>query len=140
MNKTGASFSGWTEGILITILFVSVLISVVGGMNTIYGKNYQTGLSDNDTLTAFTDYADDASDEIEGGEADFTSAQGLTLSSSWDMIKTLLSVVQSFLTGSFIPTVFNYMKLPAIVGLVFRIIYVIGLFLVVLGVLFKRKI
>lgn len=149
MNKKGVSFTGWTEGIILTVLFSVIVIGVVGTMNSMYGLNYQTGLSDNETLSSFSNFAGDSQTEVEQGEADFTSGQGLTLISSWSVILALFKVVAYFLVGGFIPSAFSYI-FPGMsyqvgstlwtVGLVFRMLWTISLLLIILNALFRRKI
>lgn len=139
MNKQGSSLSGWTGGILFVIMFMGILTSIVIQMNVDYGQDYTTGLGVNESRQAFADTTKSSVDEIKGGEAEFISDQGLTLSSSWGIIKSLLSVIWGFITGSFITTAFGYMMLPAEVGLIMRLLYTVTLVFIVLKILFRVK-
>ena len=138
-NKKGASLSGWTEGILFSILFIIVLGVVFAGMNASYGKSYSTGLNTNATEQAFIQYQDTINNQIGSGEADFTSSSGLTLKSSWGIIKSGTSIIWSFLTGGWIETIVGYMGLPPQVGLIFRILYYLSIGFIILKILFKVK-
>ena len=143
INKKGFSISGWTEAILLSILFIGVLGSVVSNMNIQYGKDFQVGLGSqvNGTRTALISYGQSASEEIEGGEAEFTTAQGLTLKESWSITKSLGSVIWDFITGGFIETITtDYMRLPAEVGIILRVLYFISVILAVIAILFKKTV
>lgn len=138
-NKRGYSMGGWTEGILLSILIVSLLVIVIGGLNSQYGKNNQIGLGGNTTQQAFVDYQETLDREIGGGEVEFSANQGLTLKSSWGIIKSVFSIILGFLTGSWVSTIVLYMKLPMIVAITFRILYFVSLGFIILKILFKVK-
>ncbi len=138
-NKKGYSMGGWTEGALLSILIVSLLVIIIGGMNVQYGKTNQVSLGGNSTQQAFIDYQDTLDSEIGGGEVEFSANQGLTLKSSWGIIKSAFSIVAGFITGAWIPTIVAYMKLPVIVAVIFRVLYFISLGFIILKILFKVK-
>lgn len=140
MNKKGYSLSGWAEGILLSVLFVLILsVLVIGGLNNMYSKNYDVGLGTNSTLEAFKDYQATQQSKIEGGEAEFTSSQGLTLKSSWELTKATLSTIWSFFAGGWIESIVSFMHLPMEVALVGRILYFISLGFAIMYILFKVK-
>lgn len=136
------SLSGWTEGILLSIAFVIVLGLVVTNFNGLYDENNQIGLGTNTTAESFTNYQDTAGDNILGGEADFDSASGITLRSSWGITKEVFNIVGSFLTGGWIEQVFEMMSLGE-AGQVWakylRILWVLSLIFAILYILFKVK-
>jgi len=138
-NKKGYSMSGWTEGILFSVLFVLILGIVIAGMNVSYGESYSIGLNTNATQEAFTQYQDTIDAQIGSGDADFTSASGLTLKSSWGIIKSGTSIIWSFLTGGWIEIIVGYMNLPPEVALIFRILYFLSIGFIILKILFKVK-
>lgn len=138
-NKKAYSMSGWTEGILFSVLFVMILGIAFAGMNASYGKSYSIGLDTNATQEAFIQYQDTIDSQIGSGEADFTSASGLTLKSSWGIITSGTSIIWSFLTGGWIETIVGYMNLPPEVGLIFRILYFLSIGFIILKILFKVK-
>ncbi len=138
-NKKGYSLGGWIEVILFSILFVAVFAIVIGGMNNRYGKDYQVGIGANTTESALINYQGTLESQTKEGEATFTSTEGLTLKSSWGMIKNIVTIVWDFLTGGWIETIVIYMKLPLIVALIFRVLYFISIGLILLTILFKVK-
>lgn len=138
-NKKGYSLSGWVEGILFSILFVGIIVMIIGGMNLKYGKDYQVGLGGNTTESALIDYQGTLQTQTEEGEATFTSVEGLTLKSSWGMVKGIIVIVWDFITGGWIETIVSYMLLPPLVGRIIRILYFISLGLITLTILFKVK-
>lgn len=134
------SLSGWTEGILFVITFITVLGIVVTGFNSLYSKDNQLGLGTNTTAQSYIDYQDSAGSQIIGGEADFDTASGLTVRSSWGVVKGAFNIVGSFLTGGFVEEVFNMMSLGeagATWAKFIRIIWVLSLIFAILYILFK---
>lgn len=134
------SLSGWTEGILLSIAFVIVLGIAVTNFNGIYDQNNQIGLGTNQTANNFINYQDQAGDKILGGEADFNSASGITLKSSWGITKEVFNIVGSFLTGGWIEQVFEMMNLGE-AGQVWaqylRVLWFLSLVFAILYILFK---
>lgn len=138
-DKKGYSLGGWIEGILFSIFFVGVLAIVIGGMNIKYRQDNQLGIGANTTESALIDYQGTLETQTKEGEATFTSTEGLTLKSSWGMVKNIVVIVWDFLTGGWIETICISMKLPSIVASIFRRLYFISLGLIVLTILFKVK-
>ena len=134
--------SGWTEGILFSIAFVLILTLVVTNFNGIYDQDNQIGLGTNSTANEFINYQDTAGSQITGGEVDFESASGITLKSSWGVVKNIFSIVSNFLTGGWIEDIFTMTNLGEagqIWAKYLRIVYVISLILAILYILFKVK-
>jgi len=132
------SLSGWTEGILLSIAFVLVMGLVVTNFNGMYGEDHQIGLGTNTTANSFINYQDTAGDQISGGEADFDSASGITLKSSWGITKGVFGIVGEFITGGWIEDVFtminlgeagqiwaNYLRVLWILSLIFAVLYIL---------------
>ena len=131
---------GWSEGILFSVLVVMLLGIVVGGFNVMYGENNVIGLGINDTQESFINYQSTLEREIGGGEANFDSNSGLTLKSSWAVIKSGLNIIWDFFSGGWIETVIvQMMKLPTEVALIFRVLYFLSMGFIILKILFKVK-
>ena len=133
------SLSGWSEGILLSVLLVLMIGVVVGNLNLMYSQDYQTGLGANATQTAFTNYQDTLESEIKSGEADFSSSSGLTIKSSWNIIKTGGTIIWDFFTGGWIEKSFSYMRIHPNVALIVRILYFLSMGYIILKLLFKVK-
>jgi len=134
------SLSGWTEGILFSLAFVIIFGLVVTNFNGLYNQNNQIGLGTNTTADSLINYQDTAGDKILGGEADFESTAGITLSSSWGITKEVFNIVGSFLTGGWIEQVFEMINLgePGQVWAKYlRILWVLSLIFAILYILFK---
>ena len=134
--------SGWTEGILFSLAFVLILSLVITNFNGLYGEDNQIGLGTNTTASAFINYQDTSGQQITGGEVDFDSSSGITLRSSWGVVKNIFSIVSNFLTGGWIEDIFamtNLGEAGQIWAKYLRIIYVISLILAILYILFKVK-
>jgi len=139
-DKRGYSLGGWSEGIIFAILLVSLLGIIIGGMNVKYNKDYQIGLGGNTTESAFVDYQSTLEREISGGEAVFDAQSGLTLKSSWGIIKSGITIIWDFFTGGWIETiVIKMMNLPPIVAITFRLLYFLSIGYIILKILFKVK-
>jgi hypothetical protein len=139
MNKKAYSLSGWTEGILLSVLIVMILGIVIQNMNGMYTENHQIGLGTNTTKDAMVNYQGTLQSQIKGGEVEFSADQGLTLKSSWGILSSGINIVWDFLTGGWIETIVLYMKLPVEVALIFRILYFLSIGFIVLWILFKVK-
>jgi hypothetical protein len=134
-----ASLSGWTEGILFSILIVILFGSIVGSMNYMYGKNNEVGLGTNTTSDNFADYQGSLATQTEGGEVQFTT-DGLSLKSSWNIIKSIVTTIWNFITGGWIETiVVQYMQLPSVVAVTFRMLYFLSIGFIILKILFKVR-
>ena len=138
-NKKGYSLSGWTEGILLSVLIVLILAGIITNMNGMYNQDHQIGLGTNTTKNAYVDYQDTLQSQIASGEAEFSADQGLTLKSSWGILKSGVNIIWNFITGGWIETIVFYMKLPAEVALIFRILYFLSIGFIILWILFKVK-
>lgn len=136
-----ASLSGWIDGVLFTILFIVILSGVVGGLNTLYSKSFEMGLGTDTTTGNIENYQTQLQEKIEGGDIDFSAETGISLSSSWDMIKSTLSVLWNFITGGMIETICtDWLMLPKQVGGTLRILFFLAVTFLAIALLFKRKI
>lgn len=141
LNKKGYSMSSWTEGIILSLLIVIMFGFVVSGMNSLYGENYSIGLGTNASNDDFVAYQSTLQNEITTGEAEFDASQGLTLKSSWGILKNISSIIWNFITGGWIETITtDWIGLPAIFGSMFRMLYFISLGLIILYLLFKVEV
>ena len=106
-----------------------------------YGKNYQVGL--NDTSGAqqkFINYQATAQQQVKGGEAAFDATQGISLKSSWGLVKDAVDIAWSFISGGFISQVIASWGLGeagTLLGLAFRVIFFLSLVASILYALFK---
>lgn len=134
--------SGWTEGILLSLVFVAVIGIIIGSMNSWYGQSYSLGLSDNETEQLFIDYQDSSEQKIQGGEVEFDASQGVTLKSSYGLVTDILSVIWNFLTGGWIESLFSLLGAGAsgmALARALRILYFLSLVFALLYALFKIK-
>jgi hypothetical protein len=143
MNKKGLTFTGIVEIILIGVLFLLGFSLLIGGMNKQYNKNFDAdmglGLSDlaNDTISSFSNLQNSFQDALGEGDANFFTASGLIVTTSYDMILKVFGVLGSFLSGSWISKAVYLMKLPSELGLILQIAYILGIGFIFLRLLFK---
>lgn len=138
-----ASLQGWTETILLSLLFVGVLSAVVIDMNIIYGENYAIPISDDSgSESLFIEYQDTAQTQIEGGEVLLDAEQGITLKSSWGIVKDLVNVIWYFITGGWIANVIGYLNLGVagiLLSTTLRVLFFLSVIFAIIYILFKVK-
>lgn len=135
------SVAGWTEGIILSLVFVAVLSLVIIDLNYTYGKDYATPFTDNSGAEQlFINYQDTAQEQIQGGEVDFSADQGITLKSSYGLSKDAITIVWKFLSGGWIEQTVNAWNLGeagTVLARGLRIIYFLSLVFALLYALFK---
>lgn len=137
MNKK-AAISGWVEVIALSMLFIVLFSGVLIYMNDTYGGDHSIGL-DTSAIQAngsLAGYTITAQGQIEGGETTETDT-GLNLKESWTISKGIFSLVWQILSGAWIDNLVEMMMLPAIVGIVLRILFVMSLVFAVIKLFFK---
>ncbi len=141
INKKGQTLQGWSEGIIIIVLFIIVFGVVIAAMNGLYSEEYAiVGLETSGIESSLESYQTGVEEKYRGGEASFLAQIGLTLKTSWDIIFSTMTLIWTFLTGGWIETITtDYMKLPIAVGLFFRMLYFLSVGFIVLKILFKVK-
>lgn len=135
------SVSSWTEGIILSLVFLSVLTLVVVNFNMLYSKNYVLPFQDNSgSENLFINYQETAQNNIQGGEVQFDAQQGITLKSSWGLAKDAVGITWSFLSGGWIEQTVNSWGLGesgTALAKGLRILYFLSLVFALLYALFK---
>jgi hypothetical protein len=136
-----ASFSGWTEGILLSLLFVLAFATVIGGMNAKYNENFDgtLGLAPNNTISQFNTYQSTLQTTTNTGEASFETVNGLSLSTSWQLMKATGDIIWGFITGGWTEKIVSFIGLPPYVALIFRILWFISIGFIIITILFKVR-
>jgi len=146
MNKKGASFSGWSEAIVIGVLFIIAFGLIVTSFNDKYHQNQDSsfgmGLQDSATTTynSMTEYQEQIQNATNTGTASFASVFGLTLSTSYDLLKTSMGLFWTFISGGWILKAVTLMKLPAILGTIFQLLFLLSIGYILLKILFRIKV
>lgn len=136
----GATISGWSEGILLSLAFVAILGLVIAGFNLMYNQNNSLGLSDNTTEQYFIEYQQTAQEQIEGGEVQFDAQQGITLKSSYGITIDAIKITWGFINGGWIEklaTMWNIGEAGMLFARAMRIIWFLSLVFGLLYALFK---
>jgi len=141
-NKKGATFEGWTEGIIFSIMFVIVFsLIVIGGMNKIHDEDFTVeGLGTGNIEGTFENYQESQSERLAGGDVSFLSAVGLTISTSGEVLLGALTMLMAFVTGGWAISLVSYLNLPEIVGYLLRGLWIVALGFILLRVLLKERI
>lgn len=133
-----ASFSGWTEAILLSLLFIMGFATVIGGMNAKYNQDYDAtlGLATDSVQDAFQTYQNTLQTSTEG-KATFESVNGLSLSTSWKLLKATGDLVWGVIGGGWTEKLVTAIGLPAYFALIFRILWFISIGFILITILFK---
>jgi len=141
-NKKGASLSGWTEVALFSTLFVLLIALLFANMNSLYDEDYDgsyglSGLS-NSSQSALSGYQDTLKQSVDDGTSD-TTGEGISLSTTWNIIQAGTSIMWDFTTGGWIERSVGLLKLPVIVGSILRILFVLSIGFIILKLVLKIK-
>ena len=141
INKKGVSFSGWTEAILLSVLFLFGFGTVIGGMNVKYNENYDPtlGLSTQEVQNAFNTYQNTLQTTTNTGEASFESVNGLSLSTSWQLLKATGDLIWGVISGGWAEKIVYAIGLPTYFALVFRILWFISIGFILITIIFKVR-
>ena len=133
-------FSGWFEGILLTVAFLAVLTIGIASLNTDYSQTHTIPLVDNTTMQSMISYQQGAQSQIQRGDVITGSVIGINIVQSYNLLKGAGNIIWSFLSGGFINQLGNMLGLGD-AGMtlmnVLRIIWVLGLIFGFLYVFFK---
>lgn len=136
------NFSNWGEGIIFSLIFFLALVIILGNFNILYNKNYNLELESqvNDTKTRFVEYVGDSQTNINTGEVQTNANEGITLKSSYGIMKDFTSLVWTFLSGGWIEQNISYLNLGesgSALAWGLRILWVVSLVFAMLYALFK---
>ncbi len=140
-----ATLENWTSVIAVAVLFVILFGAAIATMNGLYSQNHAiAGLETDGFQSAFENYQESMESKLKGGDASLTSAVGLTVSTSWDVIVSTFNLLGNFISGGWIRTIIiDYMHMDGTGGVALAF-FLRGLFLLSIGyailkVLFKIK-
>lgn len=136
-----ASLQGWAEVALFSLLFVLMFTAMAVEMNIKYDKSNDGsfGLVTNKTLTEYTDYQSTLQSSIKSGEAETNTLTGISLTTTWSMVKAGIDVVWSFITGGWIEQIGGMAQLPTYVTFIFRILFILSVGFIAIKLLLKVR-
>jgi len=139
MRRMGV-FSGWFEGILLTVAFLAVLTMGIISMNVDYGETHTIPLVDNTTMASIVSYQQASQEQIRGGNVITGGIIGVNIVQSYNLLRGAGDIIWSFLSGGFLNNLGEMLHLGeagmTFMG-VFRIIWVVGLIFGFLYIFFK---
>lgn len=141
--KKGASLSGFTEGALGIILFLSVIAVIIISMNNTYNKTEDPtfGFSTNDTLAKYIDYQNKLQNATTTGVAQ-TNLFGLGLDTIWAMVQIGVTTTWTMLTGGWISNAVGLLQLGdsgKALALILRLLYIMAVGFIVIKLITKVK-
>lgn len=133
-------FSGWFEGILLTVAFLTVLTIGIISLNVDYTQTYTVPLMDNTTMSNIVSYQQAAQEQIRGGNVLTSGIIGVNIVQSYNLLKGAGDIIWSFLSGGFLNEIGEMLRLGE-AGMIFisvlRVVWVVGLIFGFLYVFFK---
>jgi hypothetical protein len=141
VERIMATISGFTEGILISMLFIAVFGVAVFSMNTDYHASFSVGLTDGTNTTSdYNNFIGTADTQIRDAPVSLTSAYGLQTESTWGVAKGMYSLTMNFLNGGWIQNIMGNIGLGesgVLLGITLRVLFLISLISAVLYLFFK---
>ena len=98
-------FSGWFEGILLSVTFIAVLTLAIVSFNVDYGQSYTTPLTDNTTMSSFVTYMNTSQKEISSGNVLTGSIIGVNIRESYTILTGAVNLIWNFISGGFLNNV-----------------------------------
>lgn len=138
MNRKGV-LSGWVEISIFSLMFIIVGGMIVISLNGDYGKNYTIGMETNGTQNALTNYIDQFQTKTEGGEVTWTSSEGLSWKSSWDLIILISKIIWDVIMGNWIPFIISLLHWPSVVGVLLQVLYFLSAGFGIISLLFRSR-
>ena len=141
-----SNFSSWTEGILLTMAALAVIIIIYAAMDAQYGQNYASQIAGNlndssMSSQAFISNESNLQNQSQTGLVGY-NALGISLSTSYTLFLTVVHIIWSFFSGGFLENLINAFGLGAagtILAVALRIIWFLGMIYFLLYLLFKVK-
>lgn len=140
INKKGeATFGGWTTAVLLVLLaIVIVTTQILIPMNSTYNQSFSVGL-DTSAIEDFEAARQTADSTLSTSTVEQTT-EGLSLTEAWSIGKMIYKAIVNFLTGGFVDNLLvNILGLPAIVGMVVRILFLMSLIFIIIYLFMKVK-
>jgi len=133
------SIINWIEFILLSTLLITIIFLIVVDMNVLYGEDYRVSLADNGTQRKIQNYMESSQQKVLSGSVR-EGTDSLILTESYGILTGAISIVWSFISGSFINSLVELLNLGEAAILfanTLRIIWIIGLIATVLYAAFK---
>jgi hypothetical protein len=151
MNKKGITAGAWMEISLFSVAFVLILAFVITGFDTNYSistknpTNYDPSFGLSNTVKTqlgnYTNLQDTSINGTNSGQVSNT-ATGLSVTSSWGILKSMSNLVWDLVGGGWINNTISLMQLGyagTVLAIVLRILYVLSIILFILTVVFKVR-
>ena len=142
LNKRGATLGSWIGAIVLSAAFMIMLGVAMTSMNTDYSATYDptVGLGDRsqDVIDNFEELESTVDTNLQEGEVYFLESIGLSLSTSWVILKVTWSTIGSFLTGGWIEQAALMAHIPAAFIGVLRLLFFLAIGFILIKLLLNR--
>lgn len=141
MNKKAMTFGLWSEVILFSMAFILILGFVIATMNNSFNqdKDASLGLSTEDTVDEWNSLQDTMDTGVREGEAT-NDNNGLSVSTSWGVLKAIYGAGINFVTGSWISNTIALLNMGyagTVLALILKILYFASFAFILIKILFK---
>ncbi len=144
IGKKGSTFGGWTEGIVLTSIFMLLFGVVIANMNLDYGNDIAVGVIDDMGIDSFVnetrDYQSSSESTLSSAEVEKGNEGGLSFLETWTLVNSLRRMVWNFVTGGWLETVIiDYLTLAPEIFYLFRALWIIAMVLLVVRLFMKVR-
>ncbi len=136
---SGYSLQSWTEASIGITLILIIVALIVVDMNGRYSQTHDSTFGMNTSMNDWITYQSTFEQGMQG-EATTSAFTGISLGSTWAMMKFGLSTVFQFLTGGFITSAVGLLGWGAVgdaLALALRLLFVISIGYILLRLILK---
>lgn len=144
INKKGQTLKIWWEIIVLSLLFVLTFILIFNGVSGDYNSNKDPTFKNNAFQTAQTsldglgDDINDLESKVGSGEFEFKDSL-IVIATVGAMVKKVIVASLSFLSGNWLNTITSLIGLPAVFGIVLRLLFAGSLIFILIKLIFRFK-
>lgn len=142
LNKKGVTLGTWIGAIVLSAAFIVMLGVVLTSMNNDYSQNYDPsaglGKEGQDVIDNFEELESTIDTNLQEGDVSFLESIGLSLSTSWVILKVTWSTIGTFLTGGWIESASEMAHIPSVFGGVLRMLFVLSIGFILIKLLLNR--
>ena len=143
MNKKGATLGTWIGAIIMSAAFMIMLGLAMTTMNSDYSASQDPtaglGNSGTNVLDDFEDLESTIDENLQQGDVSFLESIGLSLSTSWVILKVTWGTIGSFLTGGWIERAAQMAHIPHAFAGALRVLFVLSIGFILIKLLLNRS-
>ena len=139
-----STFGGWTEGIVLSSIFLVLLGVVVVDMNNLYDDDVAIDLIQemeiDSIVNSTSSYQESSGGILQEASVEKGADGGLSFLETWSLVNSLRTLIWNVITGGWLGTILvSYLGLPASVFYLLRGLWIITMVLLVVRLFMKVK-